>query len=74
MVRNASRALKIGVHLAFDLNFDVEIGTFYPKKFREAYYIIVLGAEQQLGSFMKDSHSATHSCLSNRKHVSLVRS
>ena len=33
MVRNASRTLKIGVHLPFDPNFDVGIGTFYPKKF-----------------------------------------
>ena len=38
MVRNASRALKISVHLAFDPNFNVEIGTFYPEKFRQAYY------------------------------------
>ena len=37
MVRNASRAHKIGVHLAFDPNFDAEIGTFYPEKFRQAY-------------------------------------
>ena len=28
MIRNASRALKIGVHLPFDPNFDVGIGTF----------------------------------------------
>ena len=27
------------VHLAFDPNFDVGIGTFYPKKFRQAYCI-----------------------------------
>ena len=40
MVRNASRALKIGVHLAFDTNFDMEIGTFYPEKFRLAYYAV----------------------------------
>ena len=33
MVRNASRALKIDVHLAFDPCFDVEIGTFYPENF-----------------------------------------
>ena len=39
MVSNASRALKIGVHLAFDPNFDVEIGTFYPEKFRQAYIV-----------------------------------
>ena len=42
MVRNASRALKIGVHLPFDPNFDVGIGTFYPEKFRQAYYILVV--------------------------------
>ena len=38
MVRNASRALKIGVHLPFDPNFDVGVRTFYPEKFRQAYY------------------------------------
>ena len=38
MVRNASRALKIGVHLPFDPNFDVGIGTFYLEKFRQAYW------------------------------------
>ena len=37
MVRNASRALKIGVHLPFDPNFDVGVRTFYPEKFRQAY-------------------------------------
>ena len=36
VVRNASRALKIGVHLPFDPHFDVGIGTFYPEKFRQA--------------------------------------
>ena len=39
MVRNASRALKIGVHLPFDPNFDVGIGAFYPEKFWQAYSI-----------------------------------
>ena len=39
MVRNASRALKIGVHLPFGLNFDVANRTFYPEKFRLAYCI-----------------------------------
>ena len=38
MVRNASRTLKIGVHSPFDLNFDLGGGTFYPQKFRQAYY------------------------------------
>ena len=33
MVRNAFRALKIGVYLPFDPNFDVGIGTFYPENF-----------------------------------------
>ena len=37
MVRNASRALKIGVHLPFGPNFDVANRTFYPEKFRLAY-------------------------------------
>ena len=37
MVRNASRAPKIDVHVPFDLNFDVGIGTFYPDKFHQAY-------------------------------------
>ena len=39
MVKNASRALKTCVHLAFDPNFDVGIGAFYPEKFRKAYYV-----------------------------------
>ena len=38
MVRNASRALKIGVHLPFGPKFDVANRTFYPEKFRLAYY------------------------------------
>ena len=37
MVRNASRALKIGVHLRFGPKFDVANRTFYPEKFRLAY-------------------------------------
>ena len=37
MVRNASRVLKIGVHLPFDPDFDVRIGTFNPKMFHPAY-------------------------------------
>ena len=39
MVRNASRTLKIGVRSPFDPNFDVEIGTFYLEKFRQAYLL-----------------------------------
>ena len=41
MVRNASMAIKIDVHLPFDPNSDLEIGTCYPEKFRQAYCIIV---------------------------------
>ena len=37
MVRNASRTLKVVCTHLFDPNFDVEFGTFYPKKFRQAY-------------------------------------
>ena len=41
MVRNASRALKIGVHLPFDPNFDLGISTYYPEKFQQAYCTVV---------------------------------
>ena len=37
VVRNASRALKIGVHLPFGPKFDVANRTFYPENFRLAY-------------------------------------
>ena len=42
MLRNASRALKIGVHLPFDPNIGVGMGTFYPEKFRQTSYISLL--------------------------------
>ena len=38
VVRNAFRTLKIGVRSPFDPNFDVEIGTVYLEKIRQAYY------------------------------------
>ena len=53
MVRNAYKTLKIGVHLPFDPNFDVRIGTFYPEKFRQAYYVVGIdfGSPTHLDSF-----------------------
>ena len=39
MVRNASKALKIGVHLPFGPKFDLANRTFYPEQFRLAYCI-----------------------------------
>ena len=40
VVKNATRGLKIGVHLRFCPKFTVEFEYFDQKKFRQAYYVI----------------------------------
>ena len=61
MVRNASRALKIGVHSPFDPNLDVGFGTFYFEKFWQAYWTVTI-TQSLMMTFLPSQNPSTE-CL-----------